>query len=213
MITEQLVVSRVDEREWIRQSEDLAYYFAKPLEMSRRQYLDTLPNFTPKPAKYAVRSDTAEPKDTLVLVQPPQPEKGLPLTRILDIVGLSYFNPEVLKMEDWQDDKRGFKTPSVPYATWLEDGTRNLKVSPQAVRENLLDDERGGTGIDGVFLYVTDRGTLRRHYINLPGSQVGSDGVPDLLLCFGGPGFDRGWVGRVDLNCGSVVAGRKIVTR
>lgn len=204
MVTEQMIVSRVDEGEWVRQSEDLAYYFAKPLKKSRWEYLDTLPNFTPQPAEYPGRFDI------LVLAQPPKPE--LPLKKILDIVGLSY-GSEVLQMKDWENDKGGFKTPSVPYATWLEDGTRNLNVKPQVVRENLLADERGGTGLDGVFLYVTDRGALRRHYVDLPGSQVGVDGAPSLVLWRDGPELDYGWVDFAFPLFGSVVAGRNIVTR
>lgn len=69
MATEQLTAPRVDEREWVKQSEDLAYYFAGSLKMSRWQYLDTLPVYVHQPAEYQERFNT------LVLVQPPQPEK------------------------------------------------------------------------------------------------------------------------------------------
>lgn len=206
MATEQLVTSRVDEREWVRLQEELAYAFAKPLKMSRWQYLDTLPNYTLQPEEYRGRFDI------LVLLQPPKPEKGLSLKKIFDIVGLSC-SSEVLKMRDWQGDKGGFKTPDIPYASYLEDGARNLNIAPSVVRENLAEDARGGTGLDGVFLYFADRGVLRRHYLNLPGSQVGSDGAPYLYLWSGEPRFGCHWVDDASPRCGSVVAGRKIVTR
>ena len=206
MVTEQLIVPRADEREWVRLQEELAHNFAKPLKMSRWQYLDTLPNFTLQPIEYQGRFDI------LGLVQPPQPEKGLSFKKILDIVGLSY-NPAVLKMQDWQGDKGRFRTPAIAYAIWLEDGSRNLNVKPAVVRENLLEDERGGTGLDGVFLYVADRGLLRRHYLDLPGSQVGAVRVPCLALWSDEPGLSYALVDGAAPDFGSVVAGRKIVTK
>lgn len=206
MTVEQLVVPRVDEREWVRQQEELAFLFAKSLRMSRWQYVDALPQFTPQPAEYRGRFDN------LVLVQPPQPEKGLSLREILDIAGFSY-TPEVLKMEDWKGDKRGFRSPTVVYATWVDDGIGSLNVAPELVRNNLVEDERGGTSLDGVFLYVADRGVLRRQYLDLPGSDVGSDYVPCLYLRDAGPQLCCHWVDDADPDDGSVVAGRKFVTR
>lgn len=206
MAIEQLITPRVDEREWVRLQEELAYLFAKSLRMPRWQYVDNLPIYTPQPVEYRDRFDT------LVLIQPPQPEKGLPFKKILDILGLSC-DPEVLKMEDWQGDRGKFRTPAIAYATWLEDGSRNVNVKPAVVRENLSADERGGTGFDGVFLYVADRGVLRRHYLDLPGSQVGAGNAPCLGLWGDGPEFNYGWVGYAGPSYGSVVAGRKIVTK
>lgn len=207
MAKEQLITPRVDETEWVRQQEELASLFAKQLKMSRWQYLDTLPIFTPQPEEYRGRK---EQFDTVVLVQPPT--QKLSLRRILEISGLSY-DPGVLKMEDWQGDKGGFKTPSVAYATWLSDGSNNLNVAPSVVRTNLAEDVRGGTGLDGVFLYVADRGVLRHHFLDLPGSQVGAGSVPYLRLWSGEPRLDCDWVGHADPYGGSVVVGRKIVTK
>lgn len=205
MLGEQLgVQSRVAERDWVKQAEDLAYYFARPLKMSRWQYLDTLPEYTPQPKEYQGRFDT------LVLVQPPKPE--FPLKKMLDIVRLHY-NPDVLKMEDWKSDKDGFRTPDVPYATWLDDGTKRLNIKPSVVREGLLEDERAGTGLDGIFLWLSDRGVVRRHFLDLPGSQVDFSYTPYLFLWFIGPNLDYDWAGDTNSNFGAVVAGRKIVTR
>lgn len=201
---EQLSAPRVDEREWVRQQEELAYLLAKRLNMSRWQYVDTLPIFTPQPAEYQGRFDN------VVVVQPPKPEKELSLKTILKIVGLSY-NSGVLNMRDWRGDKGGFRIPVVPYATWLEDGERNLGVRPSVVRDSLSKDARGGTGLDGVFLYVADRGVLRRHYLVFPGSEEGAGRAPVLRLWDDGPRLVHRWVGHTVPGGGSVVAGRKIV--
>ena len=204
MTREHFVVPRVDEREWVRQQEELAFLFARPLGMSRWRYVDTTPDYTRQPEGYK-----GEYND-LVLVQPPTPK--LPFRRILEITGLS-FDTDVLKMRDWSDDKGNFRTPSIVYATWVDDGGRNIGIAPSVVRNNLAEGARVGTGLDGVFLYVADRGVLRRHYLDLPGSEVGSDSAPSLHLWPGGPRFHCDWVDRAFSHCGSVVAGRKIVTR
>lgn len=163
--------------------------------------MDTTPNYTLQPEKYR------GVYDNVVLVQPPTP--NLSFKRILEITGLSY-SSEVLKMEDWENDNGKFKTPSVVYATWVDDGGNNLDTAPSVVRANLSEDARGGTGLDGVFLYVADRGVIRRHYLDLPGSQVGSGRAPYLFLWDDGPRLSCRWVSDAYPRFGSVVAGRKI---
>lgn len=200
---EQLSAPRVDEREWVRLQEELAYLFAKILGQSRWQYLDTLPIYTPQPVEY-------QGYDNLVLVQPPQPERGLSLEQILDRVGLSY-SRGVLKMRDWRYDKGRFETPVVPYATWLEDGERNLEVALTDVRASLPKNARGGTGLEGIFLYAADRGILRRHFPECPGSAVGPFYAPSLCLEGDRPKFDSRYFSWASPNYGAVVAGRKIV--
>lgn len=127
------------ERDWTKQSEDLAYSFAKPLGKSRWQYIDEcLPKYTPQSDSYRGSFDK------LVLVQLPQP--NLPLKKILEIVGINDYNPDVLKMNDWAGHKGKFKTPVLgsawSYATYVEDEERRgqndrLGVAPLVVRENL----------------------------------------------------------------------------
>ena len=199
---QQTALNIVHERSYARQAEDLAYYFAGELKMSRWQYLDTLPVFTPQPENYQGRFDI------LLLVQTPQPK--LPLQRILDIVGLQY-NPDVLTARDWAGSR--FVTPEKAYLTYVEDGTGNLDTKPNIVRQNLSADERAGTLLDGTFLHVSDRGLVTRHYLDLPGSQVASGCVPYLCLWNGGPRFGCGWDGYAPPNSGSVVAGDKVVTK
>lgn len=201
------------ERKWVRQAEDLAYYFAKPLGKTRWQYLDEcLPPYTTQPD--SCRGNL----DRLVLVQLPQPK--LPLKRILEIVGINDYDPGVLKMRDWRGHKGKFRTP-VPgsawsYATYVEEEEERRKrigVAPAVVRENLTMGQRVGTGLDGVFLYVSDRGALTRHYFDLLGSEFGSDFAPSLILWHGGPRLDLGRGGHALPRCASVVAGDEVITR
>lgn len=205
------------EREWVRLSEELAFLFAKPLGKTRWEYLDQcLPACTPQLDAYRGAFDR------LVLVQLPLPEQNLPLKRILEIVGISDYNTDVLKMEDWKGHKGKFKTP-VPgsawsYATYVEDEERRgqsdrLGVAPLVVRENLTAAARGGTGLDGIFLYVSDRGTLRRHYFDLPGSECGSGYAPCLGLWGAGPRLRLDRVDGAGSRCASVVAGDEVEIR
>lgn len=199
------------ERDWTRQSEDLAYHFAKPLGKTRWQYLDEcLPQYTPQQDSYRGEFDR------LVLVQLPQPK--LPLKRILEIVGINDYNPDVLKMNDWTGHKGKFKTPhnAYSYATYVEDEEKRserLGTPPLIVRENLVAGQRVGTGLDGVFIYVSDRGVLTRHYLDLPGSEVGAGRAPFLLLWDDGPRLDLRRVGNGGPDCASVVAGDDVVIR
>lgn len=214
------VLPRLDHgRDWARQAEDLAYYFAKPLRQSRWQYLDTvLPPFTSQSDSYRGLYDR------LVLVQLPQAD--LPLKTILDIVGINDYNPDVLRLRDWSRHKGKFKTPASAwsYATYVEDEDKRaerLGVAPAVTRENLTEGQRVVTHLDGIFLYVSDRGALTRHNFNLPGSEpdpnkgakVGSDYAPALDLGDDGPDLGLGHVGGALSRYASVVAGDKIVTR
>lgn len=213
MVEEQLIASRVGEREWGRQAEDLAYYFARPLGKTRWEYLDQcLPRHTTQP-------DSCRGKfDRLVLVQLPQP--NLLLERILKIVGINNYNPDVLNMRDWAGHRGNFRTP-VPgsawsYAAYVEEEKKRgerLGIAPAVVRENLTMGQRVGTGLDGVFLYVSDRGALTRYYFDLPGSEVGSDYAPFLNLWRGGPGLGLGGVDDAGPGYASVVAGDEVVIR
>lgn len=206
-----VILPRIDHsREWTRLSEELAYAFAKPLGKSRQQYIaQCLPDYTSQPDSSRGRFDK------LVLVQLPQP--NLPLEKILEIVGINDYNPKALKMVDWSEHKGKFRTPrgAYSYATYVEDEDKRserLGVAPSIIRENLVAGQRGGTGLDGLFLHVSDRGILTRHYLDLPGSEVGGSGnAPYLDLWYGGPGLSYG---RVDLalpDYASVVAGDEVI--
>lgn len=203
------------EREFIRETEDLAYYFAKPLGLSRYEYIGThLPPFCLQPEQYRGRFDK------LVIVQTPQ--KELPLHRILDIVGVKIRLPQILHQQDWQGDKGNFRTPVIPYVTYMDDGGGNLNKNSSDVRRQLLKDERGGTMLDGVFLYVFDRSILMsRHLPEMPGTQLDFDfGGMELVPRFEYPGedgavifFDSADGSRPNGIFGTIVAGREIAVR
>lgn len=208
-----VIQPRLDhEREWVRQSEELAFLFAKTLGKTRWEYVDkVLPSYTPQKDSYRGQFDS------LVLVALPQP--NLPLKRILQIVGIDNYNPDVLKeMNDWTGHKGKFKTPTnvYSYATYVEDEVKRserLGIAPIVIRDGLTSGQRAGTALDGVFLYVADRGLLRRQYLDLPGSEVGSDFAPYLSLWHGGPRFHLHRVVDTYPFYASVVAGDEVITR
>lgn len=193
------------DKEWERQTDTLAYLFANELGQSRDEYIARIPRFTSQPSGRL---------NIPVLVQTPTAK--LTLARMLDIAGIVYYgNLDMLK--DWVGDPRNFRTPACSYATWLDDGNRNLDRSVQDVRDGLDVGERGGTVLDGVALYLKDRDILKLHFLDLPGSQIGSeigsDRSPYLSFWFNRPRLCGGWIDGVDPEFGSVVAGRNIVTR
>lgn len=192
--------------QWCQQVDLLAYLFAKPLGKSRWQYMDGLPQFP------------AQPKESLnipTIVQTPRVDKGLTLVRMLSILEVAHDEGTVKRFEDWKGDPAGFVTPDNPYSTWLSDGSRKpdfKPVSPTQVRQNLAEDERGGNVSDGLALArIAYPAVLRDHYLDLPGSQLGSVGAPVLVLVDGRPWLYSDFVGRALPVFGSVVAGRNIV--
>lgn len=208
--------------EWARCLGLLVDNFAAPLGMSRWEYEDIIPLYVPQPVGYEGRFDT------LVLVQPPQPEKGLTLEKILDIIGLSYRDPVDLKMVDREEQQGGFQTPNVPYACYL-DLTSHPDITPRTALTTLSGDERFGTGLEGISLHMEHPKAVERNFLYFPGSLILNEG--NFFHSLGSPAFDNGtpWlamneeigpqlssmlVGRFILR-GSVIvtAGKKIVTR
>ncbi len=189
------------DKEWQRQAEGLAQLFAKPLGKSTQEYIEGLPRFPQKLPEYEGRLDIP------VLVQVPQADR-LPLSRMLDILGIAYSRNTVERMEDWPEGK--FVTPRKPYSTWLDDGTRYLGKAVKDVRIDLLLQERGATHLDGLGLYVKDPDILKDHFLDFPGSQVGPGRAPCLARRVDRPWLGRGFVDDPGSRGGSVVAGRNI---
>lgn len=191
---------------WLRQVGILADLFAGQLGQSKDQYMDSLPKFGPSPIDYEVKFGPP------VIVQVPQGK--LTFAKMLEIQVVTNYLPNLKDLKDWQKDPQKFKTPNRPYVTYLHDGSRNLNRSPRDVRLSLISDERGGTVFDGLALLAQNPGILKHHYLDLPGSQYGSGGVPCLVGWGGGPGLDGcDWVGFAGPGFGSVVAGRNVVTK
>lgn len=184
-------------QEWTRQAQKLANLFAKELNFSTpEEYMATLPRFDLQPKEYKGRLDIP------VIV-----ETRVPLKRMLALAGIdTYFDVDLIK--DWE--KGRFRTPKAPYITWLNDGSANLNKSVANVRVALRSDERGGTDFDGIALYLKDPKILEHHFLDLPGSQVGSGSAPYLGHWDGRPRLDRLFVDDANPRYGSVVAGIKI---
>ncbi len=166
------------DRIWEVDANTLADLYAEPLGMERQEYMDGLPHFFAQPEGYRGRFDIP------VIVQTADPERGLTIARMHDIVGIRADNwgPDLTR--DWERDPSGFVTPRT-YATWVSDGSATLGLTPAEVRASLAPDERAGTIFDGLGLYVKDRGILDRRFLLLPGSQVGDvdhDHAPSLRL-------------------------------
>lgn len=156
------------EREYTRLAEELAYLFAKELGISRGEYVEArLPEFFPQLKDYKDRFDT------LVLVQPPT--RRLPFKKILKITGIdNSFMPEKFnRTQDWPAGR--FITPKTSYLTYVDAEMSYSGLPPSEVRQNLPEDARPGTLLDGIFLFIADRGILKRY--NSPyliGTQLGS---------------------------------------
>lgn len=149
------------EPEWLKQADRLADRFAKILDQSRYQYMDSLPMF-PQPDRDRAGFDTA------LLVQVPTPK--LTIAMMLEVAEIINNLPNLITLKDRPTDLRNFHTPDMSYAVLLYVGTRNLHA-------------RGGTYLEGVNLAIQDSDILI-DYLPLPGSQYGGAGVvPCLRRC------------------------------
>lgn len=173
--------------------------FAKELGFkTKEEYITTLPKFEPQPDNWKGRFDI-----------PAIVETRIPVKRMLELAGIGvYFDPDSIK--DWENGK--FKTPDKPYTVWLNDGSSNLNKSVDQVRKSLKADERGANIYEVIALYLRDPKILNHHYLDVPGSQVGSDRAPYLDRWFGQPWLGHRFVGFEYPFYGSVVAGREIRT-
>ncbi|MCL5439178.1 MAG: hypothetical protein M1268_04320 [Patescibacteria group bacterium] len=189
---------RVDlNAEWKRRAERyIELGFHKELGLSKKDYLASLPKFELQPESFRGRFDIPILVETRIKSQ-----------RQAELAGLSYYLSGSA-VSDWEGDPMDYKTSDVPYTAWMQDGRKNLKRSVDDVRKALEIDERGATEYDGVALWISNPSVLRDHYIDLPGTQVGSGGAPDLARGLGGPRLDYGWAGNGDPRFGSASCGR-----
>lgn len=146
-----------------------------------------------------LRTSPGRFKDGILDLVVPQPETfvgrfdipvvtfgQIPVKDQAKMAGIEYYL-DGLSVRDWEQDPRGYRTPEGAYLTWMQDGTINLNKKPTAVRDALATDERGATIQDGIGLYIVRPEVLKNHFIDLPGTVVGSDGVAGLDLWDGRP--------------------------
>lgn len=161
-------------------------------------------------------------KDTVMNLVVPQPESfrgrfnipvvvfgQIPPEKQAELAGLNYFLGG-LNVRDWEFDPKGWETPKTPYTTWMQDGKENLNrsVSVRDVRKTLEADERGATVYDGVALLIVNQSVLDDHYVDLPGTSVGSGYAPSLDRCDGRPEVYYYLTGYARPGFGSASCGR-----
>lgn len=186
------------EGEWQRQAQGLVNLgFHSELGLTEEEYLESLPKFTSQPDSFKGRLDTP------VLV-----ETRISPKRQSELAGIQYFL-DGLDVKDWDKDPKSYTTPKTPYSIWLEDGKRNLNKKPEDIRKKLKGDERGGTEFDGIALYMSNPKILEHHFLDLPGTSVGSGYAPFLRLWSGGPELGDSFVDIAGPGFGSVVCGRQ----
>lgn len=191
-------------REWEREADNLAYLFAKELGQSRDQYSDGLPGFFSQSKSYRGRLYIP------LLVQ--TPNDRLTLAMMCEIAGVANYIARLNEIKDWEGDSGKFKTPSIPYSTWANDGRVNLGRSVEDVRLSLAVDERGGNICDGISIAIHFPDILKRCFLNLPGSQHELEFAP-YVRSWGGPlGFYFHLTSYAGPWFGSGVASRKIKT-
>lgn len=127
--------------------------------------------------------------------------------RLCELAGLSYWIGD-LNVTDWEYDPKGYKTPYAPYVSWIQAGRKNLGKSVSSVRKSLAEDERGTTVFDGIALFLKNPEILKDHYIDLPGTNVGSGRAPYLGLFSGQPRLNDDWLDYDYPGWGSASCGR-----
>lgn len=185
------------EAEWERQAQKyISLNYHKELGLSKQEYRDSLPKFSPQPEAYRDRFDIP------VIV-----ETRISPKRQCELAGIKYYLWG-LPVSNWPDHPKGYKTPNTPYVAWMQNGNKNKGKSVEKARKELAKYERGATVFDGLALYISHPEILNNHYVYLPGTKVGSEHAARLGLWSGRPGLDDGWVGYADPGWGSASCGR-----
>lgn len=186
------------EEEWQRQAQGLIKLgFYSELGLTEEKYLESLPKFTPQPESFKGRLNTP------VLV-----ETRISPKRQSKLAGIQYVL-DGLNVKNWDKDPKKYKTPDSPYTVWMDEGARNMNRKVQDVRRNLVSDERGGTELDGIALYIAKPNILQTRFLDLPGTSVRSVYAPSLDLWDGKPRLGYDFVAGADPEFGSLVCGRQ----
>lgn len=153
--------------EWDTQARNMARRFAEILGLSTKDYIETLPKFTRKPRNF--NGEHGIPAIPVIV------EARIPLAEMLNTVRIDpFFDPQ--ENEDWTEGD--FASPREPYITYL---TYLPNKSIQEVRANLGKNQRGGTALEGIALFLKQPEILNHYSLMLPGSQIGSDCAPFLF--------------------------------
>jgi hypothetical protein len=149
------------ERKWLEKANRfIELGFHKELNLTPEEYLESLPKFTSQPENFKGRFNTQAIAETRI-----------PKRRQCQLGGIDY-TPEGLSGKDWTDDSQIYKTPRAPYVFWTNEGQRKVNKSTQDVRAELALDERGGTSLEAISLYIF-KPNLKSSLI-LPGTAIKS---------------------------------------
>ena len=171
--------------------------FHTKLGKTEEEYAMRFPKLVPQPESFKGRLGTP------VLVETEISPKDQ-----AELAGINYYL-DGLNKTDWNQNLKDYKTPEAPYAAWLNDGRDHIKQKPRDVRKNLKADEVGGTELDGIALYISNPKILDHHFLDLPGTAVGSGYAAYLGLWGDGPRLRYGFVDGAVPRFGSVVRGRQ----
>lgn len=174
----------------------IEFGFAKKLGMTQYRFKDRVMGLAaPQPESYKGRFDIP------VVVIGAQ----VPAVEQYRMIGFDYYLSD-LGIQD--RDVKGYQTPNVPHLVWMQDGKVNLGKSVDKVRASFSRDERGANLYDGVGLVVARPDILKDHFIDLPGTQVGSGSAPFLNLWHDLPEVRCSFIDDTHSRFGSASGGR-----
>lgn len=131
--------------EWRKQTQKfIDLKFHTELGLSEEDYLESLPKFSKQPEKFRGEYDIPLIVDT-----------RLPLDSLLNAEGITR-----LDKEDPIVDL--VEVPKDPYVIWVSKN-KYFQEDLRTIREHLTSDERGGTVIEGVYLYLRDPDIIQVH--------------------------------------------------
>jgi len=132
--------------------------FHKILRMKEKDYVASLPHIKAQPKEFAGRFDIP------VIVDP-----RIHFLEQCELAKVFSDTMRNLATRNWEK----WKTPKVPYITWINNGKKNRNLSVDDVRKTLAPDERGATILDGLDFHIAYPNFLKEDQsIVFPGTSV-----------------------------------------
>jgi len=135
------------------------------LRITEKEYIASLPRIDPQPEQFKGRFD-------IPVIVDPRLHWSVQciLTAVFIMPNMEYKQGKIRNWGKW-------KTPEMPYISWMHDGQRNIDKSAEEVRRRLAFDERGTTLLEGLGLIIASPNILYKDrewpdQIVLPGTSV-----------------------------------------
>lgn len=193
-----------------RQGLVLAGRFAARLGFgSHEAYMATLPEFPEKPSTY----------DRLGLTVPVIVETRVPWLEAAGLSGIyvtDYMKQQMSagEVKDWEGIN--FDMPKVPFAAWVQDGSKFVFRKPSEARKELREKENkeyvAGSILLAISMYDVRQDMVRIMFWDVIGAVVGSGGVPYLNHWLDRPLLHAYHVDDANPNVRALVFGREIRT-